>query len=601
MTMPSEIQELIDAYLDGDITPPAIDRLRAWLEESDQHVVDFARQVYQHQQLREVLVADNVVKCLAEDGPEQTRPHQTLPADPVNMLGMTFLSDSVGDANCGFAPGPEKNHLFGMISIVPYFMIFIIAAAVGSFVTYLVVRPEDQRSMPLAAEVGIPSGKQNHYATTLVNVTNCRWDETRSTANTRGGSPLQPGETLCLLEGIAEINSALPYGVIGRFQIEGPACLKLAGDGMPNLEYGVLVAQFTCDFGLFSLGVPSGRIEVRGGGSIGVVAASNEVELHVLDGEATFRPGWSMAPSAQNNVSVAVGDLLRISTSQDTGVDIHRGQANQDRFASLTSMAASRLDIPEAYVRAVRQAQPLAYWRFEDSSDPAMVRNVMGDQYHFRVCADGIRHRLYRENKAAESGANLDPYYLMTDDTFDGVIDESYTIEAWIKPSHFHHASLFSFIRGPFGPSGSTEHAMVIELCGRSGDFSFDGVEKPGQVRFLHRNPPGDKFGTSCFSNVSYRPRKWQHVVASKNHEDMRLYLDGKLVGEAKDATDFPSGLRFLMARLRPPNSYRQYFGEFDEVAVYSRALSPEEIKHHYELVLPPAGNEPAARLPKDL
>ena len=64
MISPSDIPELIDAYLDGDLGAEAIAQLKAWLEADDAHIGMFAQQVFLHQQLREAIVAENAANCL---------------------------------------------------------------------------------------------------------------------------------------------------------------------------------------------------------------------------------------------------------------------------------------------------------------------------------------------------------------------------------------------------------------------------------------------------------------------------------------------------------------------------------------------------------
>ena len=84
-------------------------------------------------------------------------------------------------------------------------------------------------------------------------------------------------------------------------------------------------------------------------------------------------------------------------------------------------------------------------------------------------------------------------------------------------------------------------------------------------------------------------PRKWQHVAAVKNAQSLKLYLNGNLVAQADDASETPTGLRVLMGQLYsftsgPNASVRPFVGELAEVAVYGKALQPEELKNHIQL-----------------
>ena len=72
----------------------------------------------------------------------------------------------------------------------------------------------------------------------------------------------------------------------------------------------------------------------------------------------------------------------------------------------------------------------------------------------------------------------------------------------------------------------------------------------------------------------------------------MRLYVNGELVADGEDASELPAGLRLLIGRLYPSQSVRPFIGQLDELALYNRALSPEEITHHYRLVRPAVVSE---------
>jgi hypothetical protein len=80
--------------------------------------------------------------------------------------------------------------------------------------------------------------------------------------------------------------------------------------------------------------------------------------------------------------------------------------------------------------------------------------------------------------------------------------------------------------------------------------------------------------------------------VATKDGPHMGLYVNGELVAEGEDASELPAGLRLLVGRLYPSQSARPFIGQLDELALYNRALRPEEITHHYELARPTVVSE---------
>jgi hypothetical protein len=71
----------------------------------------------------------------------------------------------------------------------------------------------------------------------------------------------------------------------------------------------------------------------------------------------------------------------------------------------------------------------------------------------------------------------------------------------------------------------------------------------------------------------------------------MRLYINGEQVAEGEDPSDLPAGLRLLIGRLYPDRGVRPFIGQLDEMALYNRAITPQEVKQHYHLVRPVVAN----------
>ena len=90
-------------------------------------------------------------------------------------------------------------------------------------------------------------------------------------------------------------------------------------------------------------------------------------------------------------------------------------------------------------------------------------------------------------------------------------------------------------------------------------------------------------------------PSQWQHVVAQKVGDTLELYVNGELVGtspanadalEPEDPATTPC--RLLVGRLKQfqqhPSEVRAFEGRLDELAVYDRPLTPDEIRRHAAL-----------------
>jgi hypothetical protein len=68
----------------------------------------------------------------------------------------------------------------------------------------------------------------------------------------------------------------------------------------------------------------------------------------------------------------------------------------------------------------------------------------------------------------------------------------------------------------------------------------------------------------------------------------LHLYQNGKLAAEGSGAVPLDEdATHLILGRLRTAagGDGRQFAGRFDEVAIYDRALTPEEITSHVDLV----------------
>jgi hypothetical protein len=494
---------------------------------------------------------------------------------------------------------------------LPSFAFLLVAAFCGASLAWLVMSSQrahsDVRKDATSIAKDANSRGDRQFVATLANVTSCRWDQARNVLD-GDSNGLQPGQSLHLLEGVAAIHSQFPGGGVGQFQLEGPLGMILTSRGMPSLQFGKLTAQIKSDSDRFTIDTPLGRVTTEGESSIGIIASASDVEVHVFHGNASFE-SWSTGLEAAQPLNVALRESLRIRSEPNDTVSFEHGKAHESWFVATASMTASRLLINDHYVQTIREAHPVAYWRFEEP-ESKVVRNAMSDRFHCRVVGDPIRWHSYRGNHYAEFGATTEAGCLISDDTFDEVLDKHYSVEAWTKPSHFHHGTIFSLLQySAIEPTIDFQHSMVLELVGAVGGrplmaAGVPGVTPtwpryPGRIRFVHRNPPGSVGGKACYSESAYALRKWQHVVCTKDESALRLYIDGKLVTREADASELAPGVRALIGQLRPHDSNRlvaerPFIGELDEIAVYDRALSAEELLSHFETVQRP--NHAAAK-----
>lgn len=443
---------------------------------------------------------------------------------------------------------------------------------------------------PLAVDARGNAHSLPPYAARFVQETACVWGPGTVPPGYYGGG-LRSGESINLMEGLADIEVDLATGGSATLQIEGPARMFLTTEGIPSLTLGRLSAKVHPTFGDFTLETPFGQIVVLQESSIGVSVHGLEVEVHVFAGEVDVVSPWTSELNSLDHFHVVSGESLRLSAADSNAMAFTRGVAHPASFASQLTMVSDRLRIPPAYTREVMRAAPLMYWRFEDASD-GTIRNEVGDRFQ-GIVAGAPEWSVQDGNRAIEFGTGLTSEslraYVEASDTLGDSIDDSYTVELWVKPSHYHLGTLVSLVRNPPPDSQPGLHGMLLELGGPL--ITPSTIEHPGRIRFLHRAPPSNdpETGTSIFSKSPYELRRWAYLVATKQGPDMRLYVNGRQVAEAEDDARLPEDLVLLIGQLDRHRGWRRFVGQLDELAVYDRALSDSEIRRHYELVRPNA------------
>jgi PKD repeat protein len=109
----------------------------------------------------------------------------------------------------------------------------------------------------------------------------------------------------------------------------------------------------------------------------------------------------------------------------------------------------------------------------------------------------------------------------------------------------------------------------------------------------LHYRLGGNGFDTGR-AIATVRDGLWHHIVATKQGTNGALYLDGRRIHSSTGAGSNTVVLPWHVMRNGTNNVFSE--GEADEIALYNRALSPDEVSAHHSLALSVAG----APLPRE-
>jgi hypothetical protein len=310
------------------------------------------------------------------------------------------------------------------------------------------------------------------------------------------------------------------------------------------------------------------------------------VDVRVFEGEA------SVSVLDEGN-RTRTERLLRAGEAVRVGRDLEDSRTATGAFLrSLPGSLSDRSPAGDAYAAAVVRSGPLAWWRFDREERPRVVAPGAGDvplRLEGRARITGPQGRRFLMTNGAEaSGFAVPPAAIQGLDTVAG-----FTVECLIQPLSEAHATVLALDQ-PDLPPPDVRHPLsthvfhppqriLIERMGRRGS-KFGHVHPDFALRAVVRSPAGYESGINTYSSESHLMHRWFHAAFTHDGEHLRLYLDGRLSDEvaatlaAKDAA-----LRPIIGRMQPmaAGETRQWQGGIDEVALYGRALTREEISAH--------------------
>ena len=231
------------------------------------------------------------------------------------------------------------------------------------------------------------------------------------------------------------------------------------------------------------------------------------------------------------------------------------------------------------YPPAVHAAEPLAYWRLNEFDGPTAA-DVSG-YGHVGTYEPGIA--FYLEGPAF--GDDADVHRINRAPHFAGGrmkahvrdLGETYTAVMWFKnylPVDARPVTGYLFSRGPEGAQRAP------------GDHLAIGGTAVGQGRLVFYN--GDEARTTLVGDTDIPTQSWNHVALVRDGRAVTVYLNGETKAEFSDSAEVispPSALGQIFVGGRN-DGFAPFEGRIDEVALFDRALSAEQIARLYRAAI---------------
>lgn len=224
----------------------------------------------------------------------------------------------------------------------------------------------------------------------------------------------------------------------------------------------------------------------------------------------------------------------------------------------------------DPYFASVVAAEPLAYYPLlEFAGEPtvrnwasfppsARVGNVVGATLGLR----GVRGSDDRAMSAEDNGARISL-------SWEGIPtgNEPFTIELVVHPVELDMRPRMIAVH----PDPSNVGFAGYRLLAQGTEVSFERVGENGQMEKLRAD------------HMLVKGR-WSHVATTFDGARLRLFVDGKVIDEFRTTLRVGGGGEVLAIGASSDDEL-PFAGYIDEIAVYSKELSPETVLKHAELL----------------
>ena len=373
-------------------------------------------------------------------------------------------------------------------------------------------------------------------------------------------SPLETGSVLLsdeysLSKGFVKIRLNKGTEVV----IEGPAEFELLSNNKMTLSKGKLSAVVPGSAKGFTVVTPSSTV-VDIGTEFGVkLDSQGNSEVHMFEGSASLVPVYNGQKGKVHNLIAGQAARVKLGDTVSHSIDI-------------SSKGFTRY-LPSAYELAVKESKPFFYWNFADGNK-SKIKNYIDEKFF-----SGNIHGPVKYVQGPDLGVTDNKAMYLDGRESYVVVDQfnelrkkanAYSIAFWARFDQLKEQCILATTKSV---SNTKRNRCVITTSDNRLTHSRSDIVKATSV-----------------SDVQYEINKWYHIViTAKSYGQKRLHINGKLSGVFSDMADVGGLLpQLIIGRTYVPldgevsDSYYPFKGAVDELAIYDRQLSQDEVAKIY-------------------
>lgn len=349
----------------------------------------------------------------------------------------------------------------------------------------------------------------------------------------------------------------------------GPCEVKMENELLIHLVQGNLAARMSEEGEGFTVKGPDSAI-VDLGTEFAYSVEGNDSWVEVYDGEVDVALIDEKGQAWKNKNLLATGP---VKINSQTGV-IEKDSTKKD-LAKFPTVPLDGLEVGEAYVQSILKDKPISYYNFSEDIDSDSIKGkYLGNvkiQGQVGVHNQALHFPRGKKHHGTFSLENIPPEFYNHD----------FTIEFWLKPSFSQYRSICEL---QLNNVERHAHSKLFRL--KLLTVIPKGIYPPASFCLSHDLwPTGEYARLNSYSAEPYRVNQWHHLAIVKQNKKMMFYLNGDASDEIdlKNIGPINESCRLVFGAEAKLNKEANHFkGLIDEISLYNKALSVEQISQHF-------------------